>query len=406
MRFQAGLTLAIASSAALSAPALSQDARRGLDIRAGVDVGYDSNVSRTTAARAAARGVSQEDIHVTPSLGITGTMPLGRHTLEVDAFAGYDFYNKNSRLNRERIAFNGTGAFDLPICDPVVSAGFSRRQSDLGDIIALTAQPGEIDSVKNVETVKSAGLTLACFGSGTVGIRPTASVNYGEGRNSADLRKINDYNSLTYSGGVAYNHPTIGNINAFVRRTETDRPRQDVLLGGDNGFDIMGYGLGFSRQIGSRLSGSVEVSYTDLTPRRAGTPGFKGLSWSADVNALVSERLQVHANFSRSIDNNLAFLSTYYINRQFVVDATYAVTDRISAQIGQTFRNRRFEGAEIVNGESLRTDNQSVTFGSISYKRSDRLRFSLEAGYEKRNSTGDFFDYNNKRVGLGVRYSF
>ncbi|MGC7532536.1 hypothetical protein ACPWML_26315, partial [Pandoraea pneumonica] len=80
---------------------------------------------------------------------------LGRNSLTLSGFAGYDFYRRNKQLNRERLGLNADLGLVGGPCFLHLRPGFSRMQSDLGDIIPISAE-GVTDrrSVRNVATTQ------------------------------------------------------------------------------------------------------------------------------------------------------------------------------------------------------------------------------------------------------------
>ena len=79
---------------ALSSQAFSQEARQvEFGLRAHVE--HNSNVARTNETRAALRGLTLDDTLFTPQA------PVGRQAVFLRRTAGYSFYNKNDKLNRQ-----------------------------------------------------------------------------------------------------------------------------------------------------------------------------------------------------------------------------------------------------------------------------------------------------------------
>ena len=85
-------------------PALAQsDTAPVSDVKFDVTAEFNSNVARSDAARAAARDLSRSDQRITPGLSVDLARNLGQTRLWLNGSAGYDFYRRNSQLNRERI---------------------------------------------------------------------------------------------------------------------------------------------------------------------------------------------------------------------------------------------------------------------------------------------------------------
>lgn len=375
---------------------------RHIDLTASVEVRHDSNVARTSAAAAAARGLSQSDEKLMPNISINMGLPFGVHNFTLSGSAGYDFYRRNTRLNRERIQFASSLAMNLPVCDPTITGNFSRRQSDLGEIGALSGVG--TTTVRNTETQKTIGGTLAC--GKDYGLRPTFSASYMDGKNSATQRQVTDRNVTTYSAGIGYVHPLIGDLLLFAQERDTRFPNQLLPNGSENGHRQRSYGGSFTRNIGARLQGTVQVTYTDLKSRQAGVSSFHGLNWGGDLTVQASPMLMVHGSVGRSIASSLAIDANYHVDTHYSLDASLAVSPLMNIQGGFTIAKRNFFGSQgafspgVPAANLLTNDRKSTFFGSIAYQFAPKLKFILEGAHETRNANGTFFDYNNNRVGL------
>ncbi|MGJ3628667.1 hypothetical protein AB5I41_20335 [Sphingomonas sp. MMS24-JH45] len=126
--------------------------REDVAIDLSLDVRHDSNVVRSSADRAAARGLVRSDQRATPSIDLILARPLGRNRVQIVASAGYDFYRRNSRLNRERLSLIGDGSVIGGPLTIDVTAALARRQSDPADLTPLLI-PG-IDSIRNTQTTQ------------------------------------------------------------------------------------------------------------------------------------------------------------------------------------------------------------------------------------------------------------
>jgi len=377
---------------------------RRMDISFDLQVRHDSNVARADSIRAAQRGLHRSDQRLTPSITADIATPLGSHSFGLQGSVGYDFYNHNSQLNRERLALESQLGLNLPVCDTTLTAGISRRQSDLGEVGQLPGVTGT-DSVKNAETSKSVGASFSC--GGAFGLRPIASVGYTDARNSNSARDLTDYDSFSYSGGVGYVHPSIGELELFVRRAETRFPNQPRLIGGGkDGYNVMSYGGRFSRSIGSRLRGSVELSYTDLNPRGPIANDFNGLNWAVELDAQISQRLLIHSALSRSIVSTLTVDSAYHVDTLYLIDASYAINERLTLKTGFSHLPRRYYNGQTTFGPALTKDHQNVGYATLVYAFSPKINFSFDIGRETRNANGNFYDYKNTRASVGVSYKF
>lgn len=373
-----------------------------MDITAGGTVAYQSNAARSSAARAAARGLHRSEETFSPSIGIDLLHASGRATIGVTASAGYDFHSRNTQLNRERLSASANAGLAVAICNVGADVSFSRRQSDLGDI---GFDPTVSAGVKNTETVQHYGGTLTC--GNIIGISPTVSVSRDIGENSNLARARAEYRAWNYTGGLVYQNPVIGTLTVFVSRRDTEYPHRLLLSGGADGNKTDSYGVKFARDIGARLKGSVSLSETELKPRNTlVTRSSKGLSWSADLTATVSSQLQLHGLVSRSLVNSLATDSAYHVDKIYSLDANYAINERMMFAAGYSYRTADYVTAGIPTLQALNNDKRNTVFSSLTYNQSTHLSFSLNAGYEDRKADNNFYNYNNTHVSLGAQFKF
>lgn len=377
-------------------PAIATAQERRLNISADIYTRYDSNLARSDRANSSLRGLHRSDITVTPSITADILYPVGRHQFSLTGGIGYDIHARNSRLDRERIGLDGGALLAISRCNANITAGITRRQSDLGEIGAFAGE--EVRSVNNTETVFTTNADVSCGNS--FGLRPFVTVGYQNAQNSNIIRQRTDRHMLSYGGGLGYVHPTIGNMRLFVTRSETRYDNQIIPGVGENGYDVTSFGASFERNIGSRLTGSVQLSWTDLNSRAPGTPGFNGFNWGVDLTGQVNERLLVHAGLSRNVASTLAVDANYHVDTMYQFDTSYALTSRLTAKVGVTHSPRRFYGSSTEFGPFLSRDRQTMIFGSLTFARSDRLTFALDYAHDIRNANGDFYDYTNDHVGL------
>ena len=387
----------VAAAATAFAAATPAQAQRQVSISASVRAEHQSNAAHASAAQAAVAGVTRSDQMVAPNVAVNVALPFGAHSFSLSGSASYSFHRRNTQRDRENLNFTSGLAMNLPICDPTFNASLSRRLSDLGDIV--TSPGASPITVENVETVKSFGANVAC--GKDFGLRPTFGIDYQEGRNDEPTRKFRDRNVTSYTAGLGYVHPSIGNLLIFAQQRETSHPSQPS----PNGNRQRSVGASFSRDIGSRLKGSVEVTYAELKSRQAGVRPFTGLNWKADLSAQATSRMAVNASVSRSTSSSLAIDANYHVNTSYNLSASYVVTPLITLQGGFSLTRRRFEGTQIVAAPALQlltSDRRATLNGGISYQFSPKLLFSIDAAHEQRSGNGTFFDYTNNRVGLNV----
>jgi len=364
------------------------------------DLRHLGNAARTDPGTAAARGLSRSDQRLTVGVDVALNRDLGRNTLRVDGNIGYDFYRRNSQLNRERIGVGVAAGINVGPCLADLSARLDRRQSDLESIVYLDL-PG-LDSVQNTETTQSYRAEGRC---GYVyGLRPSLGYEHRRGNNSAPFRDLSNYRSNRVFGGLAYDHPVIGKAKLTYERETVDFPkRSGSPLAPLSGYRSDEARLHLSRDIGSLLTASAMVAYTWLKPDNPGTPGFKGLTWRLGGTVKPGLRLQINASTERSINPALGGEALYSRQRVDQVRATYALSERISVNGGFSLSRRTYPGAQANFGPLLQQDSFRRIFAGASLRAGQRLELGLEGGQEKRNGTGTAYDFSSSYVGLRGR---
>lgn len=378
---------------------------RRADIRLGTTLKYHGNVAQSSDGALASRGLTKSDQSASPYVTADLLFPLGRNSVGLIGYVGYDFYRRNDRLNAERIRLDGTGSLAVSSCEIGLTAGIRRSQTDLGDVATLVASG--ISDVKNIETVQQYGASISC--GAIVGIRPTASVMRTIANNSSDIRQISEYRSMSYSAGLEYRQPSIGTINLFGTYQTTDYPNRPILSGStlrDDGYTQKIFGARYERDIGARMKGRVEVSHVDLNPRIGGTRDFGGLAWNADLTAVVNARMRLHGNVGREVTSSLNSDAEYQVTKNYGFDVDYAINQRFSVSGGFTHRARRYVYSLPPTPLTLSNDRRNSLFSSLTYSRNERLRLILSGGYDWRDANGGYYDFNAGFASLGVEISF
>lgn len=361
---------------------------------------YDENVVRTDRARAVARGLTLGDARTTPAVLFTIERPLGRNMLSLNASAGYDFYRRNTQLNRERLSLGARASLNAQGCNLVLAPTFSRRQSDLGDL-AILAVPG-IDSVRNTETVQDYSAELSC--GAQYGIRPLVTAGRSIGDNSNDFRRISDYRTWRYGGGLGYNSPTLGDFTARVTRSETKYPGRPTALG-RSAFNTNRGELTGRRELGSLLTANGSISYISLDPQQGGTRRFRGLGWNLSLVAVPKPDLRVTGGLSRDVAPSLGTDALYVLNQGYSLGTTYALSRQLSVALSGDIARRRYVGATSLFGPALTNSTQRTVVATISASSSRRLGVSADLGYQKRNANGALYDYSNFFAALRTKFT-
>lgn len=400
------VTAGFGALALLAAPAAAQTAApaRSIVLTTALTTTAESNVARSSPENARLRGLELSDVRATPTVTANVTLPFGRNYLLFTGVVGYDFYARNTRLNRERIELNATGGLNYSQCELVLNGSYARRQSDLGDILIFD-QSGALSRITtNTEEIKSIGADASC--GAPIGLRPTAGIRQTWADNDTIFRQFSNYRSTTITGGIAYRQPSIGELSLFASQSWTDYSNRPLPNGRDDGTTVRSYGARYERDIGTRLHGLAELSYTKVNPDNPFAGDFGGLTWRGELNATVTDRLQLVGSLGRSVENSNLVASSYYVLKTYSLDASYALTDRVTLTAGAVRRDRRYEGTSLQLGPPLVQEDLTTYRAGVTFRPVSRLSFTLDAAHDERNADFNFFDYDNDRVSLTTRLTW
>lgn len=395
---------AAVAQATVGAPAATSSAGSGATGPNGLTFSltarYDDNVPRNNDLRANSSNLVRSDVRISPAIELNASRNIGRHQIGIRSHLGYDFYARNTVLNRERLSVGPFAFFDLPVCDLAVEGLASRGQSDLGQLVFVGIDPNL--GVKNTETRKRINGRLVC--GGNYGLRPSLEVERTSGDNSNPLRRIADYRVTRIQPGVGYASPGLGEVSAYAVRQDTDLPNQLFPNGQQAGYTLRGFGASYRRNIGTRLNFSGSISHVEVAPYDGGG-GRSGLNASLALTLLASERLQLVAFANRAFTSSLTSNATYELAEGYGLTANYAVNDRLRLKLGGLIAPRSFFYAVTPTGPFIGRQTQSDIFGGASYSFNRRMRLNLDVGAQRRDADLDFFDYRSFYAAAGIAIS-
>ncbi|ODP36472.1 outer membrane beta-barrel protein [Sphingomonas turrisvirgatae] len=370
---------------------------REVNIELAGEATYDSNIARSNAAGAAARGLEREDVRFSPSIEADLTLPTGPAVVTLAATVAYDFHARNSQLDRERLNLQAGAASKFAMCDVGVQGGYSRRQNDLGDLSIIPGDPE--GSAVNVQDVARIGGSVSC---GSI-IRPTAYIDYRTTRNSADQRKISDVNLLTYGGGVSYRSPAFGILTAFVGRTEFDYPDRRAFAGALQGFDLMMYGLRLDRRLGTQLQFNGQIYYVNVNAASGLGDSFDGLNWDAAASLRLGANAQLTVSAAKIVDASSAFNLRAAKVSTYGATLDYVFSPLLRGSLYATRRERDFATDPLLPVLILLNDDRTTEVGArLDYTIGRRIGLNLAAGYQDRDADVAVYDYSAFRATVGV----
>lgn len=391
MRYSGTVACSVATLAVfLACPAYGQETKR-FDIQLNLVTVYDDNVARSGAAVAAARGLEQEDVIVSPTVTLDILQPVGRQALFLQGLAGYNFYNENDQLNRERVSLQGGASVALGPCVGALTGGFTRQQSELDDLSLI--------ATKNVETLTTVGANAAC--GRPTGFAPTFSVEQQWLENEGALTGASDYQETTGEVGIAYRRPSFGELTLFgsVGRTEYEdrlaNPGQSLEK---DGYDVYSGGLRFNRRLGARLEGTLNAGYASIRPFSDATEDFEGFTYGADLTFRPSGRIDGTLSFSRSVSPSMRLQATYAVEEIYRLQANYRIGSRLALTIGGSYAESEYEGAGAGPTSGVGDEQIKSAFASLRFDLGRRLAVALGVNQQDRDADVPGFDYTANRV--------
>jgi hypothetical protein len=398
-RLPAAIGILLAGAASMPAQAQSVgDPINELSFSA--ELRHDSNLARTDEVSASRRSLRRSDERLNVGVSLTLARPLGRNRLSLNAFLGYDFYRRNSDLNRERIAISGALDVSAGPCEVTFKPSVNRQQSELYDIAFIVA-PG-IDSVRNTQTTQVYRGELRC--GSVAGFRPLAYYERSFGDNSNALRQISDYRGETFGGGISYSNPIVGNLDLSVERETLRYPNRPALFG-SSGYRNDQIKLAAQREIGAVLTADGFIAFTNLKPKDPGIPGYKGVTWTLGLTALPITDLRLRASLSQTVQPALGNTAAFQRMRDWSLGATYQLGPSTSVSLNGSRSERFYTGVIAPAALLLTRDRLDRIVGGVNFLTGRRLSFGVTAGFERRNANGTIYDYDNTFAALNARFT-
>jgi Putative beta-barrel porin 2 len=384
--------------------ALAQtSATRNIGVSLNVQESYEDNVLRQPDFFPVPQGFSRDDFRLSPSLQLDVVQPVGRQSLTLVGAVGYDFYRRNTRLERERINLQAKANLAVGAnCKPDVGLAFSRQQSDLADFFSFTNL-----RLRNREQRVTFSSAIKC--GGIVGLRPGASFERSMVKNSSFFRRIGNFNSTAFGASLGYVNPTLGELTLFGNYRRGNYPNRGALTGRPNVNERVGVytaGLRLQREIGDRLKGNVSLGYTVAEPSIAGTRRFSGISGSADLTAQLADPLQVVIGYSRAVQQSNQLDVSFTVNDNYNINASYILNPRFVLTAGAARSERKLRNSPLLQDNLLgEKDRTTQFFGGVRFTPAGPISFSLNGTTTKRRSDTGFFDYKASSVSLGVNFN-
>jgi hypothetical protein len=354
---------------------------------------YDSNVARSSAAQAAARGLHPEDAKTDVNLNLDLLHALGRQSVFLAGDVGYQFFDKNTVLNRQKINLQGGIVMRAASCNLVLSDSVSSAQTSLDELVNTVT--------KNEQNVNQVSASGAC--ARTLGLSPTFSLSESQGRNSSSRLKGQDYNNVSGSAGVAFDRPALGRISVFGSYAKTEYTRSSplaVLTGQVPSFEVTGGGVSYNRALGARLRIALQVSYSTASQSLASRSNFKGFVYGGNFTYTPNSRIVISLNANRSVNPSIQLGATYQVVEKYEEQLRYRLSGRLALEAGASQSDTSFQGASA--GPALILSDQSnykyFAAATLTFLRVNSIKLNIQ--HDERQSNVAAFNYDSNQVSL------
>jgi Putative beta-barrel porin 2 len=368
--------------------------------------GYDSNVARSNAALAEARGVKPQDFYLLPEAEVLLSQVFGRETVYLDAVAGYRAYDRNSFLDRENIQIGAGTVGQVSICQGTLAGAFSRSQADLATL-PVGVSDGKPDfGAKDTQTNAVVDFNAICGRS--VGFAPTMNVSEMWVTNDAANFSAIDADVFSGSGGMAYRSPVLGSATLSGQYSKVTYPNRVIPGFGTEtlGFQTTGGGITLARPAGSRLSGSVSVNYTKLEPGSGFTQGFSGITYNGNIAYALNPRLNLTLVAGRAVTPSNEVEASFVISEIDGVEASYAVGSRLTLATGYSRTHLAYEGILLPVTFNLTEQTINAVYWNGSFVLNRHITLSPSITYSQRTANFAPMDYNDVIVAITARSTF
>lgn len=367
----------------------------GLTVSARVNAEYSDNILRQSDV-SPNRTQSRSDWRFQPQVSVQAGRPLGRQLLFVESALGYDFYARNSNLDRARFRVDGGLQWTLGTrCGGRVQAGWATRSTQFDQFEEVIASVQ-----KRLTALASASCRSA------VGFSPHLAYSYGKVTNSPDSRSFADSRSHSIQGGVGYVLGGRGEVGVQGSWSDSVQPNQNfgpLGTGGSRIWSIRGYG---NYRLGPVFVADASLGHTKADPKNDLAQGFSGLTWQLGTR-YSGPRIGAVASVGRSVSGGSGGLSNLQVSKRYLFSVNYRANQRLGAHAG-------FSKADIENRDlnsipgSARLSNYTLdrlTVGA-DFRFNRIFGSSLSYTYQRRDANLDIYNYKANSIALSVRARF
>lgn len=408
MKFGVVLLVVAGAACAEWTPALAAD---GLSVNATGSVFYDSNQLRASNSGTGA----SDDIRYSPAASVVYGHRLGQGSISLNALAGYDFFQNNKSLDRNR--FGAGGSLNTQIgarCTAAVNGNYANRQNGIYEISDLVLPPttGDLPPDDIGRLVDNRQIFISYGANATCG-SPGGRLSFGGGAshssldNGSAIRSFGNSRSNVYSlfAGLGLFRP--GQLQVNGSYSTIDYPNSLILpgaavspVGRNTGVKTYRGGLTYTRPIGNKLTGSIGISYLTARPG-GGQPPYSAPAYDVSLNYRPGTRLSFSAAGSRSVLSSGTSGALFRVVDSVQVSANYDISRTIRARANAGLIVNNYKLPFAIPGEPARRMDSSKLVGvGLSYTPRPLYDFSASVSRTFRSSDSSLLDYSSTRASI------
>lgn len=407
----ATLMIVLGTAAVPVAPASAQIAGAGLHFNAIGTVLYDSNQLRSTAARIG-NGTgsvrSPDDVRYSPALSASYGRDTGRLSLAVNGLVGYDFYQNNSYLNRNRFRAGGTlGYSPGGRCSAQLNGSYVNRQNGTGDPgvdpLPTDQPPDDVGFlIDNGQVFTTYGINANC---GSPGGRLSfgGSATRSNLSNNAPTRRFANSESENYAANIGIGVFRPGQLSLNGSYSTITYPNRQLIpgfVGGNNsGVQTYRVGLAYTRPLGTKLTGTIGAAYLTARPRGGQSP-YTSPAYNASLTYLPSPRLTIGLAASRDIIASQTAGALFRVVDNVNLNAGYKVGSALTTRASVGILRSDYRQSFGTPDQPLARGNELSKIFSVGAVYSPRPLYDVSVSVLQtiRTSTPSIYSFNSTRV--------
>ena len=359
---------------------------------------YDTNVSRESSSEAALQDLHQSDVIYSPTATVDILQPFGRGSASLSGTASYNFYERNTVLNREALDLRASVAHPISFCNLTLSGDYQRGLDQLPNVTAA--------QVQDVYTNGRVALDGQCGRS--IGLAPIFSVSESWTDNSLKAFEASNARTTGATAGLSYQSPVAGVLSVSGVYQKTTYPGVETGDGAlhNNGYETNAVNVKYVRQLGARIQGTVSVAYTTVTSSQSSD--FHGLTYEADLSYRANSRLSLEGSFNREVIPSNLIGASYQLQTDLTGRVNYQLGPRLAFSVGASQQVGDEDGipAQFALLVPLAHYDMRSVFSSLKVSLTRKVTFTFDVQNDLRTTNQAAFNYSDTRASVTLSAQF